>query len=304
MCFLQWTQNLVYTYWNKAMEDLMNIKSYDAIGKSIYEILPDSQQTRETIERSKRVMKNKQVETYISEFQVENELQYFEISIYPNLDGISVFTKNITKRIESELKLKNSEYKLKAILKSTNDGNLLISKDYKILSFNKAAQNATELVFGKKMKENDSIFDFVVPKDVTLFIEHTQRVLKGEVIKLEREVNNLWFEFYYFPVYDDDDNEIGFSMNIANIVDRKNSELKLSKQNEMLQKIAWQHTHELRTPVVNILGLCDVMRDFKSETDEARDNYIDYLVQSINQLDKIIHRIVNQAEQKELRDEE
>nr|MBI1231248.1 PAS domain S-box protein [Cytophagales bacterium] len=84
--------------------------------------------------------------------------------------GIST---DITEQKERELQLKLSEYKLKAILNSTTDGNIFVSPAYKIQSINQAAQRYVEMVFGKTIKENDSILEFLLPETKDVFLEDT-----------------------------------------------------------------------------------------------------------------------------------
>ncbi len=44
--FFAMDKDLRYTYWNKASEELTRISAKDAIGKSIYELFPDTPETR------------------------------------------------------------------------------------------------------------------------------------------------------------------------------------------------------------------------------------------------------------------
>ena len=44
--FFAFDEDLRYTYWNKASEKLTGIPARDALGKHLYDIFPDSEQTR------------------------------------------------------------------------------------------------------------------------------------------------------------------------------------------------------------------------------------------------------------------
>jgi len=318
--------------------------------------------------------------------------------------GIST---DITEQKEKEMQLKLSEYKLKAILNSTTDGNIFLSPAYTIQSINQAAQRYVEMVFGRSVKENDSILEFILPETKEVFLEDTFKALNGEIVRREFPVNGFWFEITHFPVYDEQNNLIGFSMNSTNIDERRKAEeyrkallesipdlyfvldlngvfldykaerkdllvqedvflnksiheilpaelaknlamaisetldkritteinyalemdggerfyqarinslgadrvIVLSrdiselqkqqnlilKRNETLRNIAWQQSHTLRGPLMRMQLLCDVMKNFKEETAEHKMEYIDYLLQSIEELDGIIHDIVRQT---------
>jgi PAS domain S-box-containing protein len=407
--FFALDENLNYTYWNRAVEELMGIKAEDAIGKRITEVLPNTPRLQETITTCKRVMLNKQSETYISDYFIGSRKHYFEISIYPSISGISVFAKDITDRKEAEIRLKHSEYKLKAIHNSTSESNIFIGSDYKIQSLNQVAIKYCEMVFGRKIRENDSILDFTLPETKDIFLKDSQKALNGEIVKREIPINGFWFEITLYPVHDERNNLIGFSMNSTNIDERKKAEeyrkallasipdlffvldvdgvfldykaekrdlllqedaflnksiyevlppelanqlsqamqdtlgrhittelnysLEMDggtrfyqarinslgedkvivlarditevqkhqnlilKQNEILRDIAWHQSHKLRAPVARMLLLIDLLKNYENEREEAKLEYIGFLIQSIEELDNIIHKIVHQINQ-------
>lgn len=74
----------------------------------------------------------------------------------------------------------------------------------------------------------------------------------------------------------------------------------LESQNKRLKKIAWKQSHEVRKPVANILGLTNIIN--KDELSRENLQTFNYLQQSAEDLDKIIHEIVDET-QKENRPE-
>jgi light-regulated signal transduction histidine kinase (bacteriophytochrome) len=105
-----------------------------------------------------------------------------------------------------------------------------------------------------------------------------------------------------YPVYDEQQQIIGIAHNAQDITERKKREVKILQQNETLHQIAWQQSHEVRRPVANILGIYSLLKDDKEATEEEKQNYLDYLFQSTQELDKIIHKIVHQANESEYLD--
>lgn len=267
--FFGMDENLVYTYWNKELEKVMGIKAENAIGKRMTDILPDTPQVQETIATCKRVIQSKKAETYTAEYLIDKKKHFFEISVYPTVSGISVFTKDITDRKASEEQLKISEYKLKAILNSTTEGNILIGSDYKILSFNQATQKYTEMVFGRKMKENDSILDFLLPETKDVFMCDSQKALNGEVAKRDFPVNGFWFEITHYPVYDEQNTLIGFTMNSVHIDERKKAE---------------EYRKALLASIPDLFFVIDsngVFVDYKGESEDLDATAKDFLNKSI-----------------------
>jgi light-regulated signal transduction histidine kinase (bacteriophytochrome) len=138
-----------------------------------------------------------------------------------------------------------------------------------------------------------------VPDLQAEFSDYYQRVLQGETIYVEKEHFGSWWRFSLFPVYDSENNIVGISDNVKDITARKENELKILKQNETLQQIAWQQSHEVRRPVANILGMYNLLKDDQTATEEEKQKYLDYLLQATKELDKIIHKIVIQANENE-----
>jgi F0F1-type ATP synthase membrane subunit b/b' len=56
--------------------------------------------------------------------------------------------------------------------------------------------------------------------------------------------------------------------------------------------------------VANILGLCDLLKNYKNETEEMKNKCIDYMIEATKELDEIIHKIVHQANESKYLDNE
>lgn len=214
--------------------------------------------------------------------------------------GVSLVTLDIDEKKRIQDKLKSSEIKLRAIVDSTNDNNVLLSPDFKVLSFNKKAFENVKLFFGAEMKEGDDFRKYVVPTRETDFQNYVKRTLQGETIVEELCIDlengeQYWFLVSFFPAYDEEGNPIGVSYNASDIDKRKKYELILEKQNRQLREIAYIQSHKVRKPVANILGLMQLMD--KSKMSEENQKYFDFLLQATQDLDKIIHEIVDKVYQ-------
>ena len=107
--FFAMDRNLVYTYWNKASEELTGISAEDAIGKSLLEIFPDNEESRAALEVYKEVLRTQQLRVFVNEYHIGGKKYFFEISAYPSKDGLSVFVKDITERKQAEIALQEKE---------------------------------------------------------------------------------------------------------------------------------------------------------------------------------------------------
>jgi PAS domain S-box-containing protein len=103
--FFAMDTDLKYTYWNKTSENLTGIKAEDAIGKTISEVFPDTEETRKATAVYQDVLEKKQAKSFEMEYQLEDKHHFFEINAYYAEDGIAVFAKDIAerKRVEEAL---------------------------------------------------------------------------------------------------------------------------------------------------------------------------------------------------------
>ncbi|MBU7019300.1 MAG: PAS domain S-box protein [Theionarchaea archaeon] len=104
--FFAMNTDLRCTYWNKACEELTGILEKDAIGKSLQDNFSDTPQTRRAEKVYRDVLRTQRSKTFVIEYQSTGRHSYFEISVYPSRDGISVFIRDITEREEAERKLR------------------------------------------------------------------------------------------------------------------------------------------------------------------------------------------------------
>lgn len=184
-----------------------------------------------------------------------------------------------------------SEQKLMAILNSTTDSNILIDKNYKILSFNETTRKYVEAHFKKTINIGDDIQDYLFDSTKEIFYTNFQKALNGEQITVEWEMDfdtgyTVWFEINYYPVYNNDKEIIGVTFNSTDIDQRKRTEIKLKEKKAKLEKIAWNHAHEIRKPLANILGLIDLLSEEKDI--EKQKLLFKYLNDSSIELDTIL----------------
>ena len=110
--FFAFDKDLRYTYWNRASEKLTGTPAKDAIGKSLYEIFPDTPETRRAERVYLDVLRTQQPQGFVNPYQLGGKDFFFEISAYPSKGGLSVFVKDITERKRAEEALRESEERL------------------------------------------------------------------------------------------------------------------------------------------------------------------------------------------------
>ena len=113
--------------WNKVFENSTGIRSIDAIGKNVFEMLPDLRQSAFD-QFNSAIKENK---TVVHEYYKENVNSWFETTAFPSIQGLFIYFRDITKRKlqEEMLALEKEVLELNArpqvSLKNTTDFLLL-----------------------------------------------------------------------------------------------------------------------------------------------------------------------------------
>jgi len=200
--------------------------------------------------------------------------------------------------------MENSRQIIKAIFDTTNSTIIFLSPDYKIIFFNKKANDGTALLYGRGLAVGESILDFRFEGDDEInksFKENFEKALaNGCTVVSEKKMHYpssaFWVCLEYTPVFEQD-KIIGIAVCVKEINERKRFEQHIQKQNDKLKQIAWMQSHETRQPVATILGLINIL-DKASLTPENKE-IIKLLEKTIEQLDNVIRNTVIQATAKD-----
>jgi PAS domain S-box-containing protein len=141
--FFALDEDLRYTYWNKASEELTGISAKDALGKRINDIFPDDEATRRAEETYRRTLATKKPQHFTSNFPIGGRDFVFEISTSPTAGGLCVYIRDITQRKRLEDALRESEQWYRLIFDNTPIGIGFASLDGKVITLNKAMETIT-----------------------------------------------------------------------------------------------------------------------------------------------------------------
>lgn len=269
------------------------------------EFLHGEETSKEVINRIQdKLSKGEICKEEMMNYAKDGSTYWVALDILPVIDEKNTIThflaveQDITEKKEHEKLIKESEQKLRAIYDSTRERNVLINTDLQIMAFNQVVANDAEKFFGKKMKEGDLITDYLfteernnsLHKSVNEVIKTKKELLK-EVSVIYPDNSHHWYSMTYYPVYENNE-LIGISLNLVDITDRKRAENKIIEQNFQLREIARMQSHEVRRPLSNILGLSYIMENH-DVSDDKHKYILDKLKESADELDKVVHKIVN-----------
>ncbi|MBD2346794.1 PAS domain S-box protein [Anabaena subtropica] len=139
--FLAVDNNWCYTYVSQKAAEIFGKEPQDLIGKNIWQEYPEEvrQNFYEACNQAFTEQNLIQVEEYYSSSQ-----RWFENRIYPSVEGISIFLKEITKEKQTEIALRESEENLRLALEASQMG----TWDWNILTDHLKWSSRQEQLFG------------------------------------------------------------------------------------------------------------------------------------------------------------
>ena len=281
---------------NKVGEQILGIPREKLLGRKIWDLFPHTPDYNYPAQFRKSM--NEYVTATFEDYRPDLD-RWFNAVCYPSPEGLTVFFRDITQEKKNIQIVQQQEYILRAIYHSTSEASTFVDKDFIIRYNNQVAKDVTKKVFGKEAQAGESSLDYFLPEYQAEFKVIYEKALTGIPTTIERTDGTNWWQLAIYPVYDKENNIIGLANNVQDITERKQREYAILQQNESFRAIAWQQSHELRRPVANILGLCDLLKNYKNETEELKEKYIDCMLKSTCELDQIIHKIVLKANQSE-----
>lgn len=199
------------------------------------------------------------------------------------------------KEVEQQRRIiKESSIRLRSFFESSANFHVLLGKGGEIIDFNKTAYRFVKNVHKTKIKRGDLLLQFIAPSFVSTFIDRYHQALEGKKSIEEGstdygELGIIWWEAFFEPAHNDEDEIIGVSYLIRDVSERKLKEIKIIDQNESLLKIAHIQAHEFRGPLTTIMGLMNLI---KEENYIAPISYLQFLEQAVENLDDKIKQIV------------
>ncbi len=140
--FFALDNNWIVTYWNQHAEELMSCFKKDIIGKNFWNVISEAKATRFSEFLKKAVQDNKiqDFEEYFKSFG-----RWFDVTVYPSGNGLSIYCRDITERKETELQILELNKNLKAHTEELVEANKGLEQFSFIVSHNLRAPVANIL---------------------------------------------------------------------------------------------------------------------------------------------------------------
>lgn len=215
-----------------------------------------------------------------------------------NYKGSLAMITDISKRKKDEEALKISEANLRTLFNNTDSSYVLFDADLKIVSFNALAQQYSIAQNNKKLEVNRSVKDYFTEKRWPFIQEILDKVsLEGSAEYELSFISNgaaKWHHVRWLTVKNNDQENWGFILANKDITEAKTAALErerittdLIQHNKDLEQFTYIISHNLRSPVANILGLAELL-NARTTTPEEKDLVFEMVASAIRNLDTII----------------
>ncbi|MFO7773563.1 MAG: PAS domain S-box protein [Dehalococcoidia bacterium] len=271
--FFAMDENLRYTYWNKASEILTGTRAKDAIGKSILEVFPDTPGTRRAEKVYRDVLRTRQPQTFVNDFDVNGRPYVFEISAYPSRGGVSVFVRDITERKQAEEAVRRAAQEWRETFDSISDAISIHDKDYKIQRANRAFADMFHMEPGQVIGKH--CYELHKGAKPIAGCPHRQTLATGKPAVAEFYESHLGKHLLEStsPILDMRGEVVGTVHVTRDITKQKqqNEQLMVADRLASIGELAAGTAHEINNPLTSVVGFSRLLME-RDVPDDIRES--------------------------------
>lgn len=286
-------ENFTVTYWNAKSEEFLNRRKEDTIGKNLWEIFPDA--VGKSYYHNYRKVLHDQINVHFEEFYAPLN-KWFDLSAYPQKNGVSVFFRDITDKKKITEQFESVIENIPGVTYRC-----LFDEKWTMIYLSPSVIDLTEYEdTGLLNSKNLSFSDIILEEDLAKTFAIETQLKNKEVFKIEYRIRTKsgkikWVEDRGRGVYGPNDKLLFIDGVMIDVTDKVNYISAIEEQNKKLQHIAWTQSHIVRAPLSRIIGLCNLI-SMQHEAQEELTEKIQYLISSANELDQIIRDVVKETE--------
>ncbi|MBI4351808.1 MAG: PAS domain S-box protein [Elusimicrobia bacterium] len=270
--------DFVYLSVNKAFETLTGLKN--AAGRKVSEVIPGIREADpglfEIYGRVARTGKPETFETYVEALKM-----WFSVSAYsPAKDHFVAVFDVVTARKQAEEALRKSETRLRATLEAAADGILAVDSEGKVAGANRRFAELWRIPRALLERGDDkALLDFVLEQlsDPGAFLKKVRELYDSDDESLDTLAfrDGRFFERFSLPMKLDG-GRIGRVWSFRDVTAHRRAELEkerlnaeLLEKNRELENFLYLTTHDLRGPLINILGFSQNLEGYAKRLREA-----------------------------------
>lgn len=287
-------ENWRITYWNDRMAERTGHSAEAVVGETLWEQFPEIEENEIGPELRAAMEHGEQrsFETYL-----DSPYDYWvAVDVYSDEDGLSVFSREITKRKEREQELARAKRRLDAIVQNTSEVIYIKDRDGRYLFVNEVGGEVfghdPETVLGRT---DEDLLDAESVAEVRAADERVMETESPETTDRVWHVNGEERVFIEdkFPFRDESGAVVGVMGVSREITDRNEYERRLKRQRDGMELLNEAVRHDIRNDLEVITGYGDVLAD---HVDEEGQPYLEAVLESARAATELTHSAADLSE--------
>ncbi len=222
--------------------------------------------------------------------------------------AIDELKNEVAEHKQTENSLMKSEANFRSVFENIEIAFILLDIELNIILFNGIANKWAKLAFGVPYELGMNMLNLILDNRKQEMIDAYASVLKGSPVSFETDYPmedgaTCWYSIDMFPIKLGDGENIGICISAEDVSARRLAEVEKEKmtldiiqRNKDLEQFSYIISHNLRSPVSNIMGFAKILSE-KNYEPSNHDLYVKQLKLSVDALDEII-RDLNQILQR------
>jgi PAS domain S-box-containing protein len=217
------------------------------------------------------------------------------------IEGVFVFAVDLTEQVLAQEKITKKSANLQTILTNTDIGYVLLSRKMKVIAFNPVANNWIINAHAQPLQEDSNYLNYISAGQVEMVKENIEKVLGGQSLEYEVQKPDLdgtckWYFVKMNPILADKNDVYGICIAVEDITQTKEAEIEKEKmtfdllqRNKDLEQFNYIVSHNVRSHVANIAGICGLLNDESCSADaDTHDTFWQQLCASVENLDVVL----------------
>lgn len=186
---------------------------------------------------------------------------------------------------------------LASLINNTDDLMWSVDRRFNLITSNIAFNKIVHLLSGNTIENGSNILSAGFTKEqVERYKGYYERAFAGEVfteVEHNKTPHEFWTETSFYPIHENG-KIVGTACYSRDISESKRMAIQSAKltadlvqQNKNLEQFAYMVSHNLRAPLANIMGLCDVL-NFPDLKEQEKEKMTSDIVQSSKRLDSVV----------------
>jgi PAS domain S-box-containing protein len=218
----------------------------------------------------------------------------------PAVQGIIINARDVTERIENELKVREHLERYNIVSKATSDVIWDLTFETDELTWN----NGITEIFGYEevVRNYNWWYERVHPEDKERVTEVVQSSVRKKEPRWSGEYRFRCADGSYkfvldrgFLIFREDGSPVRMIGAIQDITERVNYIHAIEKHNSLMCEIGWTQAHLVRGPMARILGLLELLTPPETEVGDYKE-LLEFLTTSAQELDQVIRQIIHKSE--------